>query len=241
MRNIINRFEKNNIRTKVAVLAVIIIAAIALTACSADSPDETLPPVPGKISEDNIDADVSVGGIAVESIDTITGMYVEDGSFEVIDGIFTVTFKNNSDRTLQYAKLILTMGEEDYTFELTTIPAGASVRAMEMNKKPYVPSKGEITLNQDNIVWFDAEPSMCETQVEITPTNNGIVVKNISGETISAPLHVYYKNYADEVYIGGITYRAGTQKDLAPGEAVALSAKHFDPEASKLMFVTYAP
>ena len=157
-----------------------------------------------------------------------------------MSGIFAATFRNDSDSDLQYAKLVLTVGEEDYIFELSTVPAGATVRAMEMNKKAFVSSKGEVTLKQENIAWFDEAPSMYSNMLKIIQRNNAIIIENISGQTIAAPIYVYYKNYTDGMYIGGITYRAGTQESLAPGKSVALSAKHFDPDASRLMFVTYA-
>lgn len=241
MKKWIRNIEKDDMRVIALIFAVILIAAVVLIIGAANKAPELPESVSFTVSIEDIKADVSVSGITVTSVDTILGMFVEDGTDEVLDDIFTVTFKNTSDRALQYAKLILTVGEEDYVFEISTIPAGASVRAMEMNRKALVPSKGDVTLTQENIVWFDEEPSMCENLLEITPTNNGIVVKNISGVTISAPLYVYYKNYEDEMYVGGITYRAGTQEDLAPGQTVVLSAKHFELDASRLMFVTYAP
>lgn len=241
MKKILKNIQKDDALVIAVILAVIIIAAVVLLVNAADRPDEGSFLTPDMIVIDDIKADVSVSGLAVESIDTIAGMYVEDGTDEVLDDIFTVTFKNTSDRALQYAKLHLTIGEEDYVFEISTIPAGASVRAMEMNRKALVPSKGDVTLTQENIVWFDEEPSMYENLLEIIPTNNGIAVKNISGDTISAPLYVYFKNYRDEMYVGGITHRAGTKEDLAPGEIVMLSEKHYDHDESRLMFVTYAP
>lgn len=195
---------------------------------------------PESVNVADIQIDASAGGISVVSLEKISGMYVEDGSDEVMSGIFAATFRNDSDSDLQYARLVLAAGKEDYVFELSTVPAGATVRAMEMNKKAFVSSKGEVTLKQENIAWFDEAPSMYSNLLKITQRNNAIIVENISGQTIAAPIYVYYKNYTDGVYIGGITYRAGTQESLAPGKSVALSAKHFDPDASRLMFVTYA-
>ncbi|MDO4814972.1 MAG: hypothetical protein Q4A83_00010 [Bacillota bacterium] len=241
MNKCLKNIENDDLRVIALILAVILVAAIVLVVVKpGNSSRGNAAAEPEEISFEDIEIDASTNGISVVSADNILGMYVEDGSNEVIDGIFTVTFKNTAEQTLQYAKLILTIGEEDYTFELSTIPAGETVRAMESNRKSYVPSEGDITLTQENIVWFYEEPTMCENAVEIISTDNGIVVKNISNATITAPLYVYYKNYEDGIYIGGITYRAGTQQDLAAGESTVLSAKHFDSEASRLMFVTYA-
>lgn len=241
MKKWFKTIKKDDMRVIAIIFAVILVAAIALIISGSDKAMDSSLVSSESISVEDIKADISVSGLTVESIDLISGMYVEDGSDEVLNDIFTVTFKNTSDRALQYAKLILTIGDENYVFEISTVPAGASVRAMEMNRKIFVPSKGDVFITQENISWFDMEPSIYENQLEITPTNNGVAVKNISNDTISAPLYVYYKNYSDEVYVGGITYRTGTKEALAPGETVMLSAKHFELDYSRLMFVTYAP
>lgn len=241
MKERIKNFTSDKIKLMAVILAIIVIVVAVVLVITITGKDDvqTMDPaaIIGPVAD--IKADVSVSGISVTSVDTIAGMYVEDGTNDVLTDIFTVTFTNDSDKALQYAKLVLSVGEEDYVFEISTIPAGASVRAMEMNRKTLVPTKGEVTLNQENIVWFNDELSLAEGLLEITPTDNGIAVKNVSGSAINAPLYVYYKNYVDDMYVGGITYRAGTQENLEPGQTVMLSAKHIDVDTSKLMFVTY--
>lgn len=227
--------KKKLIIAAVLVLIVVVAAVLIFT-----QKDETAPN-PDAVNVEDIQIDASAAGLSVVSMENISGMYVEDGSDEVTSGIFAVTFRNDSDSDLQYAKLVLTVGKEDYTFEISTLPAGETVRAMEINKKAFASSDGDVTLTQENVAWFDEAPSMYENIFKITQRSNAIIVENISDKTVTAPIYVYYKNYTDGVYIGGITYRAGTQEDLAPGKSVALSAKHFDPDSSRLMFVTYVP
>lgn len=224
------------------ILAVILIAAIALAVnalagqSAVGGADEY---TVESLRVENITTSADVEGISVVSIDNISGMYVEDGSNDVLSEIFTVTFRNNSEKALQYAKLILTVGEESYAFEISSVPSGASVRAMEINRKCFVPSEGDCTLTREDISWVD-DFSLCENIFKITPKNNAIIIENISDSLVTAPIYVYYKNYIDDIYVGGITYRISTQQSLEPGQAVALSAKHFDSEASQIMFVTYA-
>lgn len=225
----------------IIIAAVLVLVAVAAAVLILTKNSGSVESKPEDIKVEEIKVDASAGGISVVSLDNISGMFVEDGSDEVMSGIFAATFRNDSDKDLQYAKLVLTVGKEDYTFEISTLPAGESVRAMEVNRKAFASSKGDVTLTQENIAWFNESPSMYEGVFKITQRNNAIIVENISGKTVNAPIYVYYKNYADGVYIGGITYRAGTQEALAPGKAVALNAKHFDPDASRLMFVTYVP
>lgn len=228
-------------KKKKLIIAAVLVLIVAVAAVLIFNRKNETAANPETVNVEDIQIDASAGGISVVSLENISGMYVEDGSDEVMSSIFAATFRNDSGSDLQYAKLVLTVGKEAYVFELSTVPAGATVRAMEMNRKAFLSSKGDVTLTQENIAWFDEAPSMYANLFKITQRNNAIIVENISSRTITAPIYVYYKNYTDGMYIGGITYRAGTQEDLAPGKSVALSAKHFDPDASRLMFVTYAP
>ena len=226
------------------IIAVVAVAALLICKCkgligSTDTEQTYEQIVTEKLESGEIETDASVNGISVVSVDSITGMYVEDGSDDVLSDILTVTFRNDADVTLQYAKLILSIGEEDYVFDISTVPPGQSVRAMEINRKSLVSADGDVSLNQENIVWFNEEPSMCEDVLSVEQSSNGIILKNISSDTITAPVYVFYKNYVDDVLIGGITYRTGTDKDIKPGKTVVLSAGHFDPEVSQLMFITY--
>lgn len=238
MKKIKLKIDKDDMLVIALILAVILIAAIALVvnafAVERNAEEYTV----NTLRVEDVLVSAEAGGISVVSIDNISGMYVEDGSDEVLSEIFTVTFRNNSEKALQYAKLILTVGEESYTFEISTVPAGASVRAMEINRKCFASSKGESTLTCEDVAWID-NFSLCEGMIKITPRNNALIIENVSDSTITAPIYVYYKNYIDGIYVGGITYRIGTQQSLEPGQAVALSAKHFDSEASQIMFVTY--
>lgn len=234
-------------KTKIIIVIVAFIAVLALGIIllndvkEKNDGDKADDGKPVNIDAEDIVIDTATEGISVVSVDSIAGMFVEDGTDEVLSDILTVTFRNDTDRTLQYAKLILAVGEDEYVFEISTLPAGASVRAMEINRKPFVSSKGDVSLRQENVAWFLDEPSMYENMFSITQRNNAIIVENISGSTVNAPIYVYYKNYTDGVYIGGITYRASTQEQLEPGQTVVLNANHFDPEVSRLMFITYAP
>lgn len=228
-------------RTIIIVAIALVIAALAFVIIllhNSGNRNETIRPENIVVKDIEIDADTE--GISVVSVDSVAGMYVEDGTDEVLSDILTVTFCNESDMTLQYAKLILTVGDDEYIFEISTVPAGGTVRAMEMDRKPFVSPKGDVSLKQENIAWFLDEPSMYENLFSITQRNNAIIIENISGNTVNAPIYVYYKNYTDGVYIGGITYRTGTQEPLEPGQTIVLDAKHFAPDASQLMFVTYA-
>lgn len=226
------------------ILAVVVIAAAAaiiIINFDRSGGSGAVPPDGGPVPSEAVSIDASAGGLTLVSVDPIAGIYVEDGSDEPLSDIFTATFRNDGGKTLQYARLTLGIGDEQYTFEISTLPVGESVRAMERERSEFPEISGDLTLSAESIAWFDPEPSLCESSISITPRAGALVIENVSGEALAAPIYVYYKNYVDGVYVGGITYRGGTQAELAPGEAIAVNAGHFDPDASRLMFVTLAP
>lgn len=182
----------------------------------------------------------SARGLKLISLDTIAGAYVEDGSDAVSENIFTALFQNAGGSTLQLANAVITINGTEYRFDITTLPPGAQVRVMEKDKKQMPETFESCTMSAENIIWFESEPSLCEDRFEIIERSGGLVVTNISDETVSAPIYLFYKNYDGEIYIGGITYMTTVEKSLAPGESVAVVAGHFIPGSSKLMYV-YVP
>lgn len=219
------------------IAALVLIAAIIAVVLLSDGGNADKNPG-GEVA---ITIDDSAAGIEVVSADNIAGVFVEDGSDEVLDSIGTITLRNAADKTLQYAELVLRAGSEEFRFEVTTVPAGALVRVMEADRKPLPSSLGECSLSAENFAWFDTEPSMCENVFSVQTQERGLIITNVSDTAVNAPVYVYYKNYVDGTYVGGITYRAAVQQELNPGESASVSAKHFDPEASQLMFITYVP
>lgn len=220
------------------IAALVLIAAIIAAVLLEGGGNADKNPVGGEVA---ITIEDSASGIEAVSADNIAGVFVEDGTDEVLDSVGTITLRNAADKTLQYAKLVLKADGEEFRFEVTTVPAGASVRVMEADRKPLPPSLGECSLSAENLAWFDTEPSMCESVFSIQAQERGFIITNVSDTAVTAPVYVYYKNYVDGTYVGGITYRAAVQQELKPGESAAVSAKHFVPEASQLMFITYVP
>lgn len=236
------KHKKLIITVAMAVLAIAAVIAIVVIS-NGNSKNDVSPEVEKSVCEDiagKVEVDASVNGISVCGAQNISGIFVEDGSDEVMDKIFTVDFSNDSDYYLQYAEIVLVIDGEEYNFDISTLPASGVLRAMEKNKKP-LPAKCEsCEMRCINISWFPDEPEMHSDELEITEQDGGIIVKNISGRTINAPIYVYYKNYIDNCYVGGITYRASVKEALQAGQAAAISSAHFAPTSSQIMFVDYA-
>lgn len=233
-----------NKKLLVAILAIavvvlgVVVAVIAIR--SGENGKNQKNDIPDELVISNLEINAKANGIEVLGAHNIAGIFVEDGSDEVMENIFTVDFENNSEYNLQYAEVVLTIDGEEYLFKLSTIPAGEKVRAMEANRKTMPSECKECEMDCKNIAWFVEETSVHSDAIEIIEQDGGLVVKNISSHSISAPIYVYYKNYTDGIYVGGITYRATVSENIEAGQVISVGATHFAIGYSKIMFVDYA-
>ena len=179
------------------------------------------------------------GLVTVEKVGRYAGIFVEDGSDEIVSDVFAITVVNNSDKMLQYAQVVITCGEEDYVFDMSTIPAGARAQVLEKEKKTVPKDLSGAQTVLTTVTEFQEAPSTYPEVFELTPFEYSVNIKNISKSDISGDVYVYYKTKVGDLYMGGITYRAKVS-DLASGEEKSAYASHFYGSDSEILFVTYA-
>lgn len=174
--------------------------------------------------------------LKVTDLGSYTGVFMEDGSDEIVSGIMMLHLTNESDQTLQYAEITLgnAQNEKAY-FTVTTLPPGCSAVLLEKNRLPF--AKGFEVIAVDNVVFFPEEPSKMEDTLQIRTSDGAINVTNISGQDITGTIQIYYKNSASDVYYGGITYMAKIQDGLKAGETRQLMPSHFNENSSSILFI----
>ena len=177
-------------------------------------------------------------GIELQALSSYQGPYVEDGTDDIVSDVLAITVRNDGDKTVQYAHIILTQGETAYEFDVTTLPVGASAQLLELSRQPMPDSTDGMTAQVTACAVFDTEPTMCEDVFQIETQDTAITITNNSGSDITGQIYVYYKIAYGDLYMGGITYRVGTA-GLKAGESTTCYAGHFSTDYSKLMFVTY--
>lgn len=177
-------------------------------------------------------------GIELQALSGYQGPYVEDGTDDIVSDVLAITVRNDGDKTVQYAHIILTQGETAYEFDVTTLPVGASAQLLELSRQPMPDNTDGMTAQVTACAVFDTEPTMCEDVFQIETQDTAITITNNSGSDITGQIYVYYKIAYGDVYMGGITYRVGTA-GLKAGESTTCYAGHFSTDYSKLMFVTY--
>lgn len=178
------------------------------------------------------------GNIKIKEIGSYTGTYMEDGSDEPVENVMRILVKNIGEDPLQYAKIALTGENEDAVFEMTTLLPGESMIVLEANRKAYSAESEYTSVRAEHIAYFQYAPSNQEDTLWIQPLDGGFNIKNISEEDIDGKIVIYFKNYAQEQYVGGITYSGTIQSGLKAGEIKQIMSSHFSASDTKVVFIT---
>lgn len=218
---------------KRSVFAVALIVAMLLSACATKPPETT-----GKSDSTLLPIDLG-SGLTLTALGSYTGSYVEDGKDEAVTAVMSADIRNDGDQTVLQAAFTLTMAGVRYSFTLSTLPPGATVRVLDLQRRSAATALSAISTELTNFTAFSAEPSMYPDIFQVTGTDQAITIKNISPEDISGDIYIYYKTAYNDVFMGGITYRVRVS-GLGAGESQTGYAGHYKSAHSKLMFITYA-
>jgi hypothetical protein len=176
--------------------------------------------------------------LTIQFFSDYTGMYMEDGTNEIVSGVMMILLENTSDKDLQLARIDLVYPDFTANFEITNLPAGEKLVALEKNRHSAVtemPQSAELK----NVVFFEEPMSIREESLRISGSNGILEVENISGEDITGDIYVYYKNSATDLLYGGITYRVVIRGGLAAGKTTQMFSGHYSPETSRIVSVVY--
>ena len=177
------------------------------------------------------------GDLKITDVGSYTGVYMEDGTDEIVTGVLMIIVTNEGDADLQYGKITLDAGEDDAVFELSTLPRGESVVLLENNRMSYDSNFTYKDAVLENAAFFTSELSLMEDSLQIQTLNGVMNVTNISDSDIDGDIYIYYKNAAMDLYYGGITYRSSIAGGLKQGETRQLSGGHISKTGTKVMFV----
>lgn len=183
--------------------------------------------------------DLNLGsGLKVTEMGGYTGVYMEDGSDDVVSGVLMIVVKNTGEENVEYGEITLASPSgEEATFSVSTLPAGESVVLLEKNRMEFDPETDFATGIVENLAFYREELSLCESQIRIDVVGGAINVQNISGEAITGDIRIYYKNSSDDMLYGGITYLARLEGGLQKDELRQIMPSHFSQQGSRILFV----
>ena len=176
-------------------------------------------------------------GLELKDSGKYTGIYMEDGSDEVVTGLMMIVVENTGDQDVQYAEITAVSGEQEYNFVLTNLAAGAQVVLLDQQRREA--ADGALTSAVSaNVALFSEPMDLMADTVEITGLKGMLNVKNISGADIAGDIYVYYKYASMDMFYGGITFRVRVEGGLATDEVRQVPAGHFAPKGCTLVQVT---
>ena len=175
--------------------------------------------------------------LVVTDAGNYSGIFMEDGSNEVVSDVFMLQVENRSDQDLQYGEIILTDEAGSYRFQVTNLPAHRQAVLLEQGRSA-APDAFPRDASARNLAWFREPMSLHEEQFSVTGAKGVVNVKNISEQDVDADVYVYYKYTADSLFFGGITFRVRVEGGLKAGEIRQVPSGHFDPESCTVLDVT---
>ncbi len=174
---------------------------------------------------------ISCTSITVNRLASYDGAFYEDGTGREVMDVATLEIRNNGDKVIPYAHIIVTSGNTQYTFEATMIPPDSLVLVPESNGKPYITEPVETIFG-----WNTVIPCVKKPNISIQEDGmSSLCVTNQSQDTVQG-LTLYYRTYYSEgnVYSGGKAFSLRVP-DMKPGETVKLYPEHYVSGYSRIV------
>lgn len=176
-------------------------------------------------------------GLEITDHGSYTGLYMEDGSNEIVSDVMMVVVENTGKEDIQLAEFTAVSGGEEYRFRLTNLAAGERAVLLEQERRAASGAPLESAV-AGNVALFTEPMELYEDTIEIGGLEGMLNVQNISGADIGGDICIYYKYAAQDIYYGGITFRVRIEGGLKAGELRQIPAGHFDPDGCAVVQVT---
>ena len=204
---------------------------------AASEPAETAPAGESQAAAPTLDqTDYNLGyGLKITDSGQYSGMYVEDGTNEIVSDVMMLVIRNDGEKDVQLAEITALCGGEEYRFTLTNLAAGERAVLLEQERKAAAALSSAVL---DNCVLFSEPMGLCEDVLQIGGLDGMLNVKNISGADIQGDIYICYKYAARDLLYGGITFRVQIEGGLKAGELRQIPAGHYTPDGCALVQVT---
>lgn len=227
--------KQNKNRAARIIAALLAMTLLLCAGCSKKPAQPDTSPTPD-VSTHLKNLDVG-SGLEIVSAGSYAGLYVEDGSDEAVSDVFCIFVKNNGESDVEYAHIVLSGGSDSFEFDISTLPVGATVQALELSRQSKPENTAQLTGAVTLFAAFDEPISTHDDMFEITTSGSTVTVKNLT-DTDFSQVYICYKNANGDTLVGGISYRC-TIGALAAGESKSGATGHLSEGASRLMFVGY--
>lgn len=173
--------------------------------------------------------------IVIQRVAPYDGIFLEDGSDAMVSNVAMVMLYNAGTEAVEYAKISMKYDDKTLEFEISAIPAGATVVAQEMNKQSCASGYlRECTADAAT----RAELEMAKGVLSIVDNgDNSLTITNLTDQEF-VTVRIFYKYYlSDEnAYAGGITYTAKIS-NLKAKESITITPSHYASSGSTVVMV----
>lgn len=176
--------------------------------------------------------------LTIDYIGSYAGIYMEDGTDDIVSNMLMLIVQNTGDQDLQLARITLQYSDFLADFELTNLPVGEKVVLLERNRHEYVNEMPIAGLAKD-LVFFPESMDLQEDIVSVSGGDGYVDVTNVSGQDLTGDVIIYYKNSSSDLLYGGITYRVRVSDGIPAGETVRIMSKHYHPDRCSIVMVSY--
>lgn len=176
-------------------------------------------------------------GMQLVDVGKYSGIYMEDGTNDIVSNQLMVVVQNQGTQDIQYAEIEMPIGDKTAYFKMSTLPVGETVVLLEQERMMYTGEKVTLAISK-NVVLFEEPMSLQRDTFELKAMNGAINITNTTNSDIEGDVVIYYKNYASGKLYGGVTYRSMIKGGIKAGEIKQIQAQHYDPSISRIMFVT---
>ena len=239
------RKKKATLMVSIIILLLLVIAAMSMAIFLNGNKDPKNYPVENTENttlvqtEPHLVLPINLGqGLEITKIANYSGMYMEDGSDEIVTGVLMLVVTNKNELPLQYAELTLTCDDVEAEFAVSTLNPGNSAVLLEKNRMQYNEEAIYSSAEIKHAAFFQQPLSLCEDQVKIQSLDGAMNITNITDSDITEDITIYYKNYTSDMFYGGITYRIKLEGGLKAGELRQIMVKHFYNPGSAIVMVT---
>lgn len=213
-------------------VAVIVIGAICATTYQKDKKNAS---VEGHLESVEMMLD---NELVITKVGGYTGNYMEDATDEEVTDVLAIVVENRSEKILQYTEITLTGESGSGTFQLSTLNPKEKVLVLETGRRTYQTGDAYTEASVKNTVFFDEELSTYPELLEVQPLDGGFNITNISEKEITGDITVYFKDFENDMLMGGITYRGRIEGGLQAGEVRQIMTDNFTESNTKVMFIT---
>lgn len=197
--------------------------------------------VPGFAMLNGIEGISFDNGLQVLCAGTYSGYYLEDGSDEQIENVLCIVVKNNGTSLVEYGQIELPLGKNTANFEFSGLPVGAAVLVQEKNR---MTADADTKTDNSFVCKSAALPAALvfdfSNDFELYPDDGMLNIKNISDRDFTSDVSVFYKNFENGLFMGGITYRARFSGGIKAGEYAQSMQMHFWNDTSAILYMSYA-